>query len=221
MFQKILISDDLGCINEGVSSVLEALAIKAVSEVQYCDDAYLKIKAGYRDEEPYDLFITDLSFDADHRLQQFISGEKLVEKLKLEHPDLKIIVFSVEDKLQKVRSLIKDHHLDGYVCKGRKGLSDLKKAIKNVYKNKPYLSLRVRHALEEKTSLEISDFDIMLIEKLSLGLSQDDMSIAFKKQDITPSSLSSIEKHINKLKIQFRANNVTHLVAISKDLGLI
>ncbi|MGC1633782.1 MAG: response regulator, partial [Gelidibacter sp.] len=37
----------------------------------------------------------------------------------------------------------------------------------------------------------------------------------------TPNSLSSIEKKLNKLRIQFKANNAIHLVAIVKDLGLI
>jgi hypothetical protein len=56
---------------------------------------------------------------------------------------------------------------------------------------------------------------------MSNGLSQDEISQLFKKNNISPSSLSTIEKRLNKLRIQFRANNAIHLVAIAKDLGLI
>ncbi|WP_316930908.1 hypothetical protein [Lacinutrix jangbogonensis] len=44
MFKKVLVSDDLLSVNQGVLSVLDTLDIKDVQDVQYCDDAYLKIK---------------------------------------------------------------------------------------------------------------------------------------------------------------------------------
>ncbi len=221
MFRKVLISDDLGSINKGVTTALTSLNILAVDQVQYCDDAYLKIKAGYKDQTPYDLFITDLSFEIDYRSQEFPSGDALVERLKKEHPTLKIIVFSIEDRLQKVRSLMLDHHLDAYVCKGRRGLSDLKKAIKKVYNNTTFTSAQISKALDENTSLEINDYDIQLLKLLSKGLSQDEISTCLRDKNIIPSSLSSIEKHLNRMRIQFKANNAIHLVAITKDLGLI
>ena len=221
MFTKVLVSDDLGSVNQGVLSVLENLEIKNVQQVLYCDDAYLKIKKGILDASPFDLFITDLSFIEDHREQKFPSGESLVIALKKEHPTLKIIIYSVEDRLQKVRTLIQKHHADGYVCKGRKGPAELEEAIHVVYDNKIYLSDKVKEALSSKTDLEIDDYDIHLIQLLSKGFSQDDISLHLKNNKISPSSLSTVEKRLNKLRIQFRANNVIHLVAIVKDLGLI
>ncbi|TYP99018.1 DNA-binding NarL/FixJ family response regulator [Tenacibaculum adriaticum] len=221
MFTKVLISDDLGSINQGVLSVLDNLGINNVQQVQYCDDAYLKIKRAILDEAPYDLLITDLSFKADHREQKYPSGEDLIRALKQEHPELKIIAYSVEDRLQKVRLLMNTYHTDAYVCKGRHGLVELEKAIQLVYDNKNYLSPQVAQAISHKTDLEINDYDIELVKLLSNGLSQEDISIHLKDNNISPSSLSSVEKRLNKLRIQFKANNAIHLVAIVKDLGLI
>jgi len=221
MFKKVLVADDLLSVNQGVLSVLNALEIKDVHEVQYCDDAYLKIKKAALDSKPIELLITDLSYKKDHRNQKLTSGEDLVAILKKEHPGLKIIVYSVEDRLQKVRTLISDHNANAYVCKGRRGLLELNEAIHAVYNNKTYLSPQLASALSPKTNLEIDDFDIELLRQLSLGLSQDDICNYLKSNNISPFSLSSVEKKINKLKIQFGANNTTHLVAISKDLGLI
>ena len=87
--------------------------------------------------------------------------------------------------------------------------------------NSTYLSPLVQQALSPKTDLEIDDYDIELVHLLSNGLSQEEISISLKKKNISPCSLSSIEKRLNKLRIQFKANNAIHLVAIVKDLGLI
>lgn len=221
MFKKVLVSEDMDDINKGIYNTLCDLGVKQIDQVQYCDDAYLKIKKAILDNAPYELLITDLSFKSDYREQRFTSGEVLIESVKKEYPELKVIVYSVEDRLQRVRTLIKKHKVEAYVCKSRSGLIELSNAIKAILNNEIYLSPEVNNALRPKNNLEIEDFDIKLLKQLSFGLSQDDISTYFKKNNISPSSLSSIEKRLNKLRIQFKANNAIHLVAIVKDLGLI
>jgi DNA-binding NarL/FixJ family response regulator len=221
MFTKVLVSDDLGCINSGVSSVLHDLGVEEIVQVQYCDDAYLKIKSASLHQEPIELLVTDLSFIPDHRTQNFTSGEELVAILKKEHPELKIIVYSVEDRMQLIKKLVQDLQVDGYVCKGRNGLADLKHAITTVFKGESYLSSPLQSALNGTPNLEIEDFDIELMRLLSLGKSQEEISLYFKENNTSPSSLSTIEKRLNRLRIQFKANNAIHLVSIAKDLGLI
>ncbi|MDU8886328.1 response regulator [Yeosuana sp. MJ-SS3] len=221
MFNKVLVADDLGSIHLGVLTVIDSLGIKNVQQVQYCDDAYLRIKKGLLDKTPFDLLITDLSFKADHREQKFPTGELLIQEIKNISPDLPIIVYSIEDRLHKVRTLINVHGVKAYVCKGRRGLIELSSAIQKVYNNERYLSPQVSHVLSNKYALEIDDFDILLLKNLANGYSQEEISQQFKKQNIKPSSLSSIEKRLNKLRIQFKANNAIHLVAIVKDIGLI
>jgi hypothetical protein len=83
------------------------------------------------------------------------------------------------------------------------------------------LSPEVSNALSSTNELEVDDYDISLLNNLSKGLSQEEISALYKKQHISPSSLSSIEKRLNKLRIQFNANNAIQLIAIVKDLGLI
>lgn len=221
MFQKVLISDDFGSINQGVLKVLEQLDIPGALQVQYCDDAYLQIKSALNNKEPYDLFITDLNFKVDHREQKFSSGEAIIERLKIEVPKLKIIVYSVEDRLQKVRQLINQHQVNAYVCKGRNGLIDLSKAIDVVYKDGLFLSPQIEQALQPKNNVEIDDYDIELLKKLALGHSKESISELFKNTGVSPNSLSSIEKRQSKLFIQFSAHNAAHLIGIVKDLGLI
>lgn len=221
MFKKVLISEDLGSVSNGIVSVLEALHIGNFYQVQYCDDAYLKIKKANHDEQPFDLLITDLSFMADHRHQKYPSGEVLIKALKEEYPALKIIAYSVEDRPPKVRTVMLESKADAYVCKGRKGLQQLEEAIFKVYNSETYLSPQISNALRKTTTPEIDDFDIKMMKLLANGLSQDEISQHFKSRNINPNSLSAIEKRIIKLRNNFSAKNATQLISIAKDLGLI
>jgi DNA-binding NarL/FixJ family response regulator len=221
MFNKILISEDLDSISQGVLTVAKDLGASDIAQVKYCDDAYIKIKKSFIDLNPFDLLITDLSFKSDHRDQKYANGDSLIKDLKQEYPNLKIIVYSVEDRLQRARTLIQDYKIDAFVCKGRHGLSELSNAIKRVYNNEIYLSPQIQQALSDKTDLEIKGYDVKLLLHLSKGMSQEEISHHFKQKNISPSSLSSIEKRLNMLRIQFKANNAIHLVSIAKDLGLI
>ena len=221
MFNKVLIADDLGSINTGVLAKLKQLKINAIFPVQYCDDAYLHIKSAVRNEQPYELLITDLSFKVDHRAQHYPSGEDLIAVLRKEHPELKIIVYSVEDRIQKVRTLFQRFQIDAYICKGRKGLLELENALGEVFADKRFVSPQVAGALQNNGGLDINEYDLQLFQQLASGLSQEEISFQFKKKNIKPASLSSVEKRLNSLKIQFKANNATHLMAIVKDLGII
>lgn len=221
MFKKVLLSEDIDTISQGVMKIMEALHIDHVQQVQYCDDAYLKIIKSAQDNQMFDLLITDLSFKPDHREQNLESGEALIKQLREEFPDLKIIVYSVEDRPEKVRSLMNDLNVNGYVTKGRKGLFELEEAIVSVYNGNTYLTRDLAQKLTVKKPVEIVDSDIELLKLLSTGHSQEDISKHFKEVNINPSSLSSIEKRLNLLRKHFGANNAIHLVAITKDLGLI
>ena len=87
--------------------------------------------------------------------------------------------------------------------------------------DEPYLAPNLSYILQNKMVHEINDYDIQLMLQLSYGVTIDKMDEKFEDLGITPSSKSSIEKKLNKLKIYFKASNNIHLVAIAKDLGLI
>ncbi len=221
MFKKVLVAEDMDAINRGVLSILSDLKINNIEQVQYCDDAYLKIKKAKNDNDPFELLITDLSFIADYREQKYSSGEELIEVLYKENPNLKVIAYSIEDRTQKVRKLIKKYKIAAYVCKGRRGLIELSEAIRSVAKGKLYLSPIIQNTLNPNYELEIKDIDIEILKLLSEGLTQNEISLHFKNNNTSPNSLRAIEKHLNTLRAQFEANNAIHLVAIVKDLGLI
>lgn len=221
MFKNVLINEDHDAVLASITKILRELNVESIEKSQYCDEAYLKLKKGASESQNFDLLITDLSFKQDHRDTTIASGEMLIEKLREEFPELPIIVYSMKDQLQKIRGLLNTYHINGYVCKDRKGSVELTAAIKAVFNKAVYVSPQVEKALSPKSQLEIDDYDIRLLKMISEGQSQDDISSNLKLKGVTPNSLSTIEKRLNKLREQFKANNAIHLVAITKDLGVI
>lgn len=222
MFKKVIVAEDLDSINIAVVQALEALEIQEIENAKYCDEAFLKIKKAQLEQQPFELLITDLSFKTDHRESILKSGEELIAALKKKQPTIKVIVFSIEDKSYRIKSLIETLGIDGYVMKGRNSIPELQKTIKKIYANEgENVALQLAQSLTQKSLIEIEAYDITLLQALSSGLTQEDIAQKFKKEAITPHGYSSIEKRINKLKIYFKANNNVHLIALAKDLGLI
>jgi DNA-binding NarL/FixJ family response regulator len=142
-----------------------------------------------------------------------------VKKLQ---PNIKTIVFSIEDKSFRIKSLFNNSGINAYISKGRNSIPQLKNAVQNIFNNEEkIISLELSHILRDKSILEIEAYDISLLKFLSKGLILDEIALEFKKSGIIPNGSSSIEKRINKLKIYFKASNNVHLISITKDLGLV
>ncbi len=223
MFKKVLIAEDMDFINSGIKSELTNLGIEQIDYVQYCDEALLKLKcAKLLDMEPYDLLISDLSFDEDYIEQNIKSGDELIKAVRKEFPSLKIAVFSVEDKEYRVQTLFNEHKINAYVWKSREGLRELKKAVQQIYNTeRNYISPHVAGSMSKSKAIEIVEYDIFLIECLAKGYLQEEISAILKEKCWSPTSVSSIEKRLKFLREHFNANNPTHLVSIAKDLGLV
>jgi DNA-binding NarL/FixJ family response regulator len=222
MFNKVLVAEDLDSISITVGQALEELSVSEIHHAKYCDDALLKAKKAVYDDSPFDLLISDLSFKTDHRENQLNSGDELIAAVKKLQPTIKIVVFSIEDKSFRIKSLFNDLGIDAFVAKGRNSIPELIKAIQSVFNKKTnIISTELSHALRDKSLIEIEAYDISLLKSLSKGLILDEIALEFKNSGIIPNGSSSIEKRINKLKIFFKANNNVHLIAIAKDLGLV
>lgn len=221
MFSKVLLAEDIDSTNVAVVQLLNEMGITHVDFAKYCDEAFLKIRKALLDEQPFDLLLTDLHFKADFRESVLTSGEELIEKVKEVQPDIKVIVYSQEEKSFTIKSLFQYFDIDAYVVKGRNSIPELKEAFKKTLAGELYVSPDHAYALQDKTVSEIDSYDLQIIKHLALGITQDEIEVTFKEQGIIPNSKSAIEKRINKLRTYFRANNNVHLIAIAKDMGVI
>lgn len=222
MFKKILIAEDIDSIGLGLTAVLEKLHSAQIVHAKYCDEAILKIRKAILDAVPFDLLITDLSFEPDHRPTTLSNGEDLIKAVKEHQPGLKIIAYSIEDRTYTIKCLLQDLDINAYVWKGRESSGEVIRAINTIYNSdQKYLSPRFSHILQPATLLEIEEVDIQLIKHLSQGLQVGEICEIFKTQGRSAKSNSSVEKQINKLKTYFKAKNNAHLVSIAKDMGLV
>lgn len=221
MFKKVLIAEDLDSINHSVVQTLKkVLHIPLITQAFYCDDAVLKVLKSKQENEPYELLITDLSFVKDHRPQKLKSGKELVTEIRKLQPSIKVLVYSIENRPSIIKPLFIENSINGYICKGRTGLKELQKAIPQIYYGTNYISQEMERTLKSEI-FEIDDYDIRLLKRLAEGDSQEEIAAQFKQDDIQPNSISTIEKRLNKLKMEFKSKNTTQLVAVVKDLGFI
>ncbi|MGH1518427.1 response regulator [Chryseobacterium sp. JK1] len=221
MFKKILIAEDHESISISVQKTLEELNIPHSDYVSYCDDALAKIQKSHREGEPYDLLITDLYYEEDHREQKIKDGKELILAIKEIQPSLKTIVFSAEHRSGVIDILFKECGINGFVRKARNDSKDLKKAVATVYDNQNYLSLDLKQDVKKLNSYEFSEYDITLVSLLSQGVLQKNIPVYLQNNNIRPNSLSSVEKKLNSLKEDLQITSNEQLVAFCKDLGII
>jgi len=221
MFKKILIAEDQEMGSLSVQKTLEELNIPNVDYVYYCDDALAKVQKSIRENDPYDLLITDLSYEEDHHLQNIKNGRQLIEEVRDLQPSLKVIVFSGEHKSGVIDSLFNECRINGFVRKARNDSKELKKAIAAVYVNETYLSLDLKQEVKKLNSYEFTSYDITLVSLLSQGVLQKNIPTYLQANNIRPNSLSSVEKRLNSLKENLNVASNEQLVAFCKDLGII
>lgn len=221
MFKKILIAEDHESSSISVQKTLEDLTISNTDYVYYCDDALAKIQKSIRENDLYDLLITDLSFEEDHNIQHLKDGKELIKTVRELHPSLKVIVFSAEHRSGIIDSLFNEYKINGFVRKARNDSKELKKAIASTYVNENYLSLDLKQEVKKLNNYEFSNYDITLVSLLSQGVLQKNIPAYLQNNDIKPNSLSSVEKKLNSMKEDLQITSNEQLVAFCKDLGII
>lgn len=217
MFKKVLIAEDIDSINLGVAKIAADLNIPHITTVQFCQDALLKIKKAQADNDAFELLITDLSFMG-ARSGGPKDGEELVAMAREIQPAIKIIVYSIEGRPFRIRSLFDKYRIDGFVIKGMDSVPELRKTIVALAEGK---LMGVPATLGNQPLLSLTDYDIAILKMLAQGKTQEEIAVSFKDNGIAPSSKSSVEKHISIMRDHLRANNNVQVVAIAKDFGLI
>ena len=221
MFQKVLAAEDFESASISVQKSLTDLNIAEKSFVHYCDEALALLKESIDDQSPFDLLITDLSFEEDFSKQNLNTGKELIIEARKLQPDLKILVFSGEKRPQIIKELFNDLEINGFVSKGRMDVKNLKTAISTIFDNRKYISSENLINLRKTDTIELTALEFSILQLLSEGILQKEMTEVLKSRDLKPNSLSSIEKTLNQLKETFSARNNEHLIAISKDLGVL
>jgi two-component system capsular synthesis response regulator RcsB len=221
MFKSVLIAEDHESASISVQKTLADLGITRSDYAYYCDDALTRIKKSLQGNEPYELLITDLSFEDDGHQQKISSGEALIAAAKAIQPGLKVLVFSAEQRAAVVTELFHKLEVNGYVRKARRDAEELKKAIESIYKNKQHMPAEFRQDIRQNNAYSFTRYDTMIIRLLSGGMAQKDIPDYLEQNQIRPASLSSLEKRLNLIKETLAFSKNEQLVAYCKDKGII
>jgi two-component system capsular synthesis response regulator RcsB len=221
MFKKVLIAEDHEVANISVQRTLNDLGVQEAKYVYYCDDALAWISKALQDQAPYDVLITDLSFEEDNNKQRITSGIDLIQAVKVIQPTIKILVFSGENRPVIINKLFNNYGIDAYVRKARRDAQYLNEALKALSNDKTYASQDIKQILKEKNTFEFSTVDILIVKHLADGVKQMDIPHYLKQMNVKPSGLSSIEKRLNTMREVLSFTNNEQLVSYCKDKGFI
>ena len=201
---------------------LTDLGIDASKNYAYdCDNALLRIKAAIQANTPYDLLITDLSFDEEQGDQVITSGAGLIKAARNLQHSLKILVFSAESNAIVVSRLFEDLEINGYVRKSRSDTEELKNAVEAIYQGRKYISPNLQQAVRAKNAHDFTKYDITIISQLAKGILQKNIPDYLQNNNIKPWGLSSVEKRLNYIRETLDISSNEQLVAFCKDKKII
>jgi two-component system, NarL family, captular synthesis response regulator RcsB len=221
MIQKVLIVEDHESANISVQKTLQETGIGDPDYVHYCDDALIRIQKAKEVGERYDLLITDLYFDADHRTQQIEGGAALIHAARAVQPELRVLVFSAEGKIGAIQQLYATGNIDGYVRKGRNDAKELKLAIGRIAGNERYYPRFYILATRQENVHEFTRYDITIISLMAGGMRQKNIPAYLAQNHIKPVKLSSVEKRLKFIREALSFTNNEQLVAYCKQMGIV
>ncbi|MGZ3813587.1 MAG: response regulator [Mucilaginibacter sp.] len=221
MFENVLIAEDHEIANLSLRRTLEDLNISPPDYVYYCDLALSKIKKALHNGRPYDLLVTDLYFEVDGSAQQLPDGAELIKAAKALQPDLKILVFSAENRTAVIQPLFDTLGINGYVRKARGDAQELRIALDRLAQSRQHYPHELRTQSAQENLHAFTEFDKTIIGLLSQGYAQKDIPAYLSAHGIQPSGLSSVEKRLNVIKTAMGFSKNEQLVAFCKEMKLI
>lgn len=221
MFEKVIVAEDHEIANLSLRRTLEELGIPEPDYAYYCDFTLAKIQKAVGIGQPYDLLITDLSFEADGNKQELTDGAALIRAAKTIQPGLKVLVFSAENRPSIIHSLFEDLAINGFVRKARGDARDLKTALERISQHKRHYPRELRTETTHQNLHPFTDYDKILVRLLTECESQQEISDYLTAHEIHPSGLSSIEKRLKLIRTAMGFSKNTQLVAFCKEMDLI
>lgn len=221
MIDKVIIAEDQEFANLSVQKTMEDLKVKQYDYAFYCDDAFAKIQLAQKKGEPYDLLITDLSFEDDGTAQKINDGIELIRAVRSIQPGILVLILSGQYRPVDIHNLFENNEVDAYVRKARHDVQELKAAMQALSKGQRYYPRSLAQLIKRSNTYEFTDFDITIIRLLNEGYQQNEIPAYLKDHNIKPSSLSSIEKRLSQIREELGFSNNQQLMVFCSNAGLL
>lgn len=221
MIDKVIIAEDQEFANLSVQKTMEDLKVKHYDYAFYCDDALTRIQLAQQKGQPYDLLITDLSFEDDGTVQKINDGIDLIRAVRAVQPGILILILSGQHRPADIHNLFENNEVDAYVRKARHDVQELKSAMNALSKGQRYYPRSLAQLVKRSNTYEFTDFDITIIRLLYQGYQQNEIPAYLKQHHIKPSSLSTIEKRLNQIREELGFSNNQQLMVFCHNAGLL
>jgi DNA-binding NarL/FixJ family response regulator len=180
------------------------------------EEAMQKITFQNSDNKKINVAFFDINITPYEKIK---SGADLVMFLKEIYPNCKVVIVTDLNEPIKIYNLIQKVNIEVILCKSDINYAMLSSLCLEVNYNEKYMSESVKEkiSLLTKKKLNLDNFDLDIIEKMSLGIKTVDLP------NFIPLSLSAIEKRKARLKMEFIENKGTDKMLLEKvkKMGLL
>lgn len=215
MIDKVIIAEDQESSNLSVQITMDELRIRQSDYFYYCDDTLNRIKMAKKAGLPYDVLVTDLYFEDDGISQTIRDGFSLIAAAREIQPDIRVIVFSAENKAEIIRSLYDNLHIDAFVRKARHDVRELKQAFDAISKRERYYSRDIALLIKQSKAYAFSTFDVSIIRLIVEGCSQKEIAATLDKH------VNTIEKRLKKMRDEHGFTKNEQLVLACRNAGFL
>lgn len=212
----LLLLDDHPVMIDGYEKALEVMDYLFFTQRCYTiDQAVSYIFASKEQNKPIDLAFIDIGLPASKN-KRYVSGQDVAIQLKRVFPDVKIIIPTLYDSLERIRIIADTVNPDAILLKDEFTGWEIRSAVEKVMLGETYFTPRVQTMLSE-SSIAIDDLDLKILSCLAKQIRIKDMP------DYIPLALRTIEERksalMDKLAIDSRKNQ--DLLEVARKKGLI
>ncbi len=215
----LLIVEDHHFISEAYKSTIAGYKSPenyefAATQVRTCERGYNIIE---RAQNPFDLAFFDLNLPP-YPEKNIHSGKDLAVFLKSKMPNCKILVMTMESKIESITDVIKELDPEGIAIKNDLGYKEMLNGLDKIIRNKKYYSTSVIKMIAEKLDprFDFDQFDKEIILQLEKGIELKELDKHL------PLIQEEIEKRVYNMEhVLFVKQKKTTLVERAKELGLI
>ena len=211
MIVKVILADDHQLFLEGVKTVLEEMSNIAIVETVNSGTALLeRIHA-----QDIDLILLDLNMPG-------VDGLKCLQQIKLEKPQIKVLVLTNYDQPQLIEH-VKKLKAEGFMVKNSSA-SELKNAVSSIISGNSFFPDVKASSISEDNSYYFDDF----LKKFKLTKREVDIirlvcNGSSSKQIAAELNISEFTVTTHRKNIQYKINvkNVAGLIAFARQHNLI
>jgi len=203
---NVLVVDDHPMTVSGYIESLSSLFLTQpvnFLKAYHCEGAFHKFK----DCAALDLAILDYGLPS-YEFEQLYSGIDVARRLRLEHPNCKIIVITAHTEILLVYDILRASNPDGLLLKNEITSENLPLIVREILQGNYYQSPGVRKIVKEiwKKDLMVDDLNRQILIYLAKGYRIKKIEQALSL------SMSAVQRRIAQMKLAFDVKEDTGLV---------